>query len=164
MQKVITEVNYISVWDGGFEVRTKAKMDKNSGKLIEIIPACPEKSEIVEVLEKEYIEIQGLKYNVYQDANMRVAGINALVLNWDIDIHGIECNCDNCNSAGKSYGTAIFEIPFVVDMEEGLTDEQMDYIIQDICEPMKVVFKPDEKTSLEEAIKTAKNMGYQVIQ
>ncbi|MEK3955633.1 hypothetical protein [Psychrobacillus sp. FSL K6-1464] len=55
----LTEVTYVSVWDGGFEIRSKAKIDEQTGLLmeIEVVEGIDEEGDEVQVLDEEYLEM-----------------------------------------------------------------------------------------------------------
>ena len=56
MKQQVVDVTYVSVWDGGYEIRSKAKYDTATKKVsdIEVVEGS---GDTVEHLDEEYIEM-----------------------------------------------------------------------------------------------------------
>lgn len=69
MEKVLN-VTYVSVWDGGFEIESKAKFNPETKHVfdIEVVEAVDCEGDEVETLDEEYILLpDGTKFTVEED-------------------------------------------------------------------------------------------------
>lgn len=72
----ILDVTYVSVWDGGFEIETKAKFNRDTMQVfdIESVEGIDDEGDEVEVLEEEYILLpDGTKFYVEEDGGKYIA-------------------------------------------------------------------------------------------
>lgn len=72
----IIDVTYVSVWDGGFEIETKAKFNRDTMEVfdIESVEGIDDEGDEVEILEEEYILLaDGTKFYVEEDGGKYIA-------------------------------------------------------------------------------------------
>lgn len=60
---MIKNATFVSVWDDGFEVASDCKVDTDTNEVFDIEKVCV--NEILEILDREYIIIDGNEYDVY---------------------------------------------------------------------------------------------------
>ena len=60
---MIKNATFTSVWDGGYEVTTDCKVDMETREVFEI--AMSEVNESLEILEREYITVDGEEFDVF---------------------------------------------------------------------------------------------------
>ena len=65
---MIKNATYTSVWDGGYEVTTNCKVNMDTHEIFDIEMA--EVDESFEILENEYVTIDGIDYPVSNDDMM----------------------------------------------------------------------------------------------
>lgn len=76
MMEQILDVTYVSVWDGGFEIETKAKFNRDTMQVfdIESVEGIDDEGDEVEILEEEYILLpDGSKFYVEEDGGKYIA-------------------------------------------------------------------------------------------
>lgn len=64
MNENVKNATYVSVWDGGIELKSKCKVNMDTNMISNIHPIH---STNVEVLEAEYVEIDGTRYPAEAD-------------------------------------------------------------------------------------------------
>lgn len=62
---MIKNATFVSVWDDGFEIASGCKVDTDTNEVFDIEQVCIDGFD-VEVLEREYIIIDGNEYDVCQ--------------------------------------------------------------------------------------------------
>lgn len=62
---MIKNATFSSVWDGGYEITTNCKVNTETGKVFDIETA--EADDSLDVLESEFITIDGIDYAVSND-------------------------------------------------------------------------------------------------
>ncbi len=73
----------------------------------------------------------------------------------DQDRHGAGCGCGLCNSNGKSYGAAIFDVStclYVAEIEHAI----------DGADPLDRIYGPSEEAALENAKRVCYGHGWKI--
>ena len=65
MDSQIIKVPYISVWDGGVEIETSAKVNIKMGEVTDI--TVSDNVEGLEICERQYVLLNGGQVDVYED-------------------------------------------------------------------------------------------------
>ncbi len=92
-----------------------------------------------------------------QKASKKLASLSY----FDVDRHDAGCACGLCNSNGKSYGTAIYDVSSV-DPELLLSEDDLSDLLHQL-DPKEVVYAPTEEASEEEAKAWVKMHGYEIV-
>lgn len=66
---MIKDANFISVWDGGTEITTACKVDMDTKEVFGIEQYDSDFLESLDVLDSEYVEIDGVRYPVCPENN-----------------------------------------------------------------------------------------------
>lgn len=67
---MIKKATFVSVWDDGYEIKSNCMVNTNTNKVFDIEMVCVDEPELdLEVLDMEYIIIDGNKYDVYSRAD-----------------------------------------------------------------------------------------------
>lgn len=61
---MIKNATFVSVWDDGFEVASGCKVNTDTNNVFDIEQVCVDKLDL-EILDREYIIIEGNEYDVY---------------------------------------------------------------------------------------------------
>lgn len=61
---MIKNATFVSVWDDGFEVASSCKVNTDTNKVFDIEQVCVDELDL-EILDREYIIIDGNEYDVY---------------------------------------------------------------------------------------------------
>lgn len=65
---MIKDATFVSVWDDGFEVETDCKVNTDTNEVFDIETADVDELDL-EILDREYIVIDGNEYDVYPIAD-----------------------------------------------------------------------------------------------
>lgn len=65
---MIKDATFVSVWDDGFEVETDCKVNTDTNEVFDIETADVDELDL-EILDREYIVIDGNEYDVYHIAD-----------------------------------------------------------------------------------------------
>lgn len=65
---MIKNATFVSVWDDGYEVKSDCRIDTNTNKVLDIEMVYVDELDL-EILDREYIIIDGNEYDVYSIAD-----------------------------------------------------------------------------------------------